>query len=133
MKTKAPISELKKRYDFSELEDRNYGYSVKIDKEKVVKQLDIEDGEVEVVEIRRTLEPYFAQEEGMLKMSFLNFQEEDVKMYVYDTNGELLTETSLGNDFSITKAIDISELRKGNYEIVLAHNDDYYEHKFSVN
>ena len=99
----------------------------------MVKQLDIEDGEVEVVEIRRTLEPYFAQEEGMLKMSFLNFQEEDVKMYVYDTNGELLTETSLGNDFSITKAIDISELRKGNYEIFLAHNYDYYEHKFSVN
>jgi hypothetical protein len=132
IKTEAPTNEFKKRYDFSELEDGTYWYSVKIDDEKVVKQLVIEDGIVNVVDVRKTLDPYFVQKDGMLKMSFLNFQQEEVKLYVYGPDSELVTEAKLGNDFTINRAIDISELQKGEYDVVIAHNDDVYEHTFSV-
>lgn len=133
MKTKSPVNEFKKRYNFSGLEDGIYWYSVKIDKEKVVKKMEIEEGRVNVVEVRKTLEPYIKQENDMIKLSFLNFQNEDVKVYIYGSDNNLVAEADLGNEFSITKAINVEELEKGEYEMVITHNYDYYEHDFSVN
>ena len=83
MKTKAPVNEFKKRYDFSGLEDGIYWYSVKIDKEKITKKLEIENGKVDVLEISKVVEPFFVQHDDLLKFSILNFQQEDVKLFVY--------------------------------------------------
>lgn len=132
MKTKAPISEFKKRYDFSGLEDGIYWYSVKIDNEKVTKRFEVENGDVEVLNIRKSVEPVFIERNGMLNLSFLNFQKENIKFYIYADNS-LITEADLGKDFVVHKAIDLSELNWGNYEIVIANNGDSFEHIFSVN
>jgi hypothetical protein len=133
MKTKAPVAEFKKRYDFSELEDGTFFYSVKIDNEKVVKELEVKDGVVKVADIRKTIDPYFVQKDDLLKMSFLNFQKEDVKVYIYGPNNDLVSEVGLGNDFTINKALNLKDLEMGDYELVLTHNNDYYEYQFSVN
>lgn len=133
IETKVPVNEFKKRYDFSALEDGTYFYSVKIDKEKVVKELEVEDGLVKVADIRKTIDPYFVKQDDLLKMSFLNFQKEDVKIYIYGPNNDLVSEFGLGNDFAINKALNVEDLEMGDYELVLTHNNDYYEYQFSVN
>lgn len=133
MKTKAPVNEFKKRYDFSGLEDGIYWYSVKIDKEKITKKLEIENGKVDVLEISKVVEPFFVQHDDLLKFSMLNFQQEDVKLFVYGPDNKLLTEADLGNDFTINKALNLAKLRSGTYEVVISHDSDTYEHTFSVN
>lgn len=132
MKTEAPRDDFKKRYDFSELEDGIYIYSVKIDKEKVTKQFEIDGGEISVMNIRKDVEPVFHRDGDMIKLSALNFQQEDVRLYVYDSNMQLLNEADLGSDMAIHQAIDVSDLRYGNYSLVLANDVEVYEHNFKV-
>jgi len=132
MKTRAPLAQLNKRYDFSNLEEGVYYYRVKIDNEEVRKRLAVEDGVVNVESIRKSVEPYFIHDENMLRFTFLNYQMEDVKVYVYDSSRELLAEADLGNDFSIQRAIPIKELRKGNYSVVISNDEDVFEYDFTL-
>lgn len=129
--TKTPVNEFKKRYDFSNLEDGTYFYTVKIDDEKVVKEMEVENGVVEIVEVRKSVEPYFVQKGEMLKFSFLNFQEENIKIYVYNET-ELLAESKLGSEFTISKALDLKDLDDGDYEVVLTNEKDVFTHKFTI-
>ena len=132
MKTLAPRAELNQRYDFTGLEDGTYLYSVKIDKEEITKEFTVQSGNVEIQDVRKSLEPHFAQDGKMVKMTFLNFQNDDVKLYVYDQKDNLLNEADLGSDFSITKGINMDELRAGTYEVVIATDYDIYEHRVSI-
>lgn len=132
METDVPRSKFKKRYDFTGLDNGDYLYSVQIDNEKVSKRLTVEDGNIYVKEIRKTLEPYFAQDEDMMKFTFLNFQSEDITLYVMDSYNRVLTEADLGEEFAITKGIDLSELSRGNYKVVLTNEREVFEHRFAV-
>ncbi|HYQ58132.1 MAG TPA: T9SS type A sorting domain-containing protein [Draconibacterium sp.] len=131
MKTEIPRSELKKKYDFSDLENGNYWYYVRTDKEQIRKKLAIEYGNVAVMEIRKTADPYFIRDGDMIKLSYLNFENEPIKLYVYD-NYNLLEEVSLGEDLAINKAIDLSKLDRGEYNIVLTNEFNVYEHNVLI-
>lgn len=132
METKAPANKLKKSYDFSGLEDGTYWYSVKIDNEKTLNKLEVKDGKAEMLEVRKSVDPHFKMDGEMLKISFLNPQQENVKLYVYDNARKLLSESSLGSDFAIHQAVNLSELRYGTYEVVVANDWDVYEYKVSL-
>lgn len=132
-KTKVPQRELKKRYDLSNLEDGVYWHTVKVDKENVTKQFVINNGAVEVVNIRKSVEPYFQIKENHIDLSMLNHGNEDIKIYVYDRNNTLIDEAELGNDFVVQKRVDISELRPGNYNVVLVNNYDVYSESVKIN
>jgi len=132
METDAPRSELTKRYDFSNLEDGNYWYSVLTNNERITKQLELKDGKVHVLDIRKTLDPHFQHEGDMIKMSFLNFEKENIKMYVYDENNNLLEEADLGNEFAIHKGVNLSELYPGRYDLVIANDIETFQHSFEL-
>jgi hypothetical protein len=132
METEAPRSELRKRYDFTNLEDGTYWYSVKIDNEEITKRLAIQNGMVEVTDIRKTVEPYFHKEGDMVKLTFLNFESENIKMFVYDENYDLLTEANLGNDFTIHKVVNLADLNPGIYDLVLANDYEVFQHTIEL-
>lgn len=132
LKTETPRNQFKKRYDFSELEDGIYWYTVKIDNEKITKQFSVDNGEIEVLEVRKSAEPYFKQEGDMLHLTFLNYQEDDVTLLVYGKSHKPILETSLGSDFAIHKGIDLSELRFGTYDVVIADENEIYEHTVAI-
>lgn len=131
MNSEVPRSEMEKRYDFSALDNGIYWYSVRTGDEEIRKQLSIEYGEVEVMDVRKTVDPYFFQEGDQIKLSYLNFENENINLYVYENN-TLLTEVALGKDFAIHKAIDLSELNYGVYEVVLTNENDIYEHSVVI-
>ena len=133
METEAPRNSLTKKYDFSAMENGEYWYSVKIDNEKILKKIKIEDGNAEVLNVRKTVEPHFKMDEKTLKISFLNPQLEKVKLYVYDENNNLLMESNLGTDFSIHQAVSFSDLKYGDYDVVIANDLDVYEYNVSLN
>jgi hypothetical protein len=132
MKATAPINEFNKKYDFTGLEDGTYWYSVKIDKEEVTKEFTVERGQVEIQDIRKSLEPHFAQDGKMVKLTFLNFQNDDVKLYVYDDKDNLLNQSDLGSEFSITKGINMDDLRAGTYDVVIATDYEVYDYEVSI-
>ena len=66
METTAPTCRLIKKYDFSGLEDGIYWYSVKMDKESTTKRLETKDGNPEVMDIRKSIEPTFTFEDKVL-------------------------------------------------------------------
>lgn len=131
MKTEVPRSELNKRYDLSDLPDGVYWYYVRTDNEQISKKLSLEFGEVEVMKKRKTADPYFSRKGHMVNVSYLNFEEEQIKLYVYDNN-TLLEEVSLGEELAIHKAIDLSKLDRGQYDIVLANEYNVYEHNVVI-
>ena len=132
LETSEPSNMLKKKFDFSNLEDDTYWFSVDVNNEKTLKKLNIEKGNVAIEEIRKSIQPFFTKEEDMLKLSFLNPQLEDVNLYVYTANKGLLAQAELGKDFAINKAVDLSELRYGDYHVVLTNKKDIYEYRFSI-
>ncbi|WP_321368923.1 hypothetical protein [uncultured Draconibacterium sp.] len=131
MSTDAPISELEKRYDFSKLENGTYWYYVRTGDDEIMKQLSIEYGDVEVKDVRKTSEPYFHQKGDKVKFSYLNYENENIKLYVYDDN-TLLEEVSLGKDFAIHKMVDLSDLNSGEYDIVLTNEYNMYQHSVVI-
>jgi hypothetical protein len=132
METDAPINSLKKNYDFSKLEDGMYWHTVKIDKEATVNKFEVERGNVEILEVKKSIDPFFKFEDSMLKMTFLNPQNEDVEVFIYNSSKTLITQANLGNDFSITKAIDFTGNRFGTYEVVLANGTDIHEYLLTI-
>nr|WP_319510780.1 hypothetical protein [uncultured Draconibacterium sp.] len=131
MDTEIPRAELEKRYDFSDLDDGTYWYYVRTGDEEISKQLTIEYGEVEVKDVRKTVDPYFHQEGDQIKLSYLNFENENIKLYVYE-NKTLLEEVALGKDFKIHKAIDLSDLNSGVYDVVLTNAINIYEYSVVI-
>jgi hypothetical protein len=63
--------------------------------------------------------PHFDYSSDILKLSYLNFDEENVKFKIY-SNGELVFESKLGNEFVLTTGYDLSKLEKGKYQVELA-------------
>ncbi|WP_319231266.1 T9SS type A sorting domain-containing protein [Draconibacterium orientale] len=132
MNTEIPRSEINKRYDLSNLENGMYWYSVKTGNEEIRKQLSVNYGEVEVMDVRKTVAPYFYQDGDQIKFTYLNFESENINLYVYDNN-TLLEEASLGKDFTIHKIVNLSDLNAGVYDIVLTNDYDIYEHRVVIN
>ncbi|MFW5822953.1 MAG: T9SS type A sorting domain-containing protein [Tangfeifania sp.] len=129
--TKTQAENYKMKYDFSALEDGTYFLNVKHGNEYYQKRFRLERGDVEVISQRKVAEPFFIQKGDKIKMSYLNFPQEETSIHVYDKSG-LLHEQTLENEFAIHKAIDLSELRPGDYKIVFATGLDIFEHDVIV-
>ena len=118
--TKAPATSYKRNYDFSRLEDGTYFLTVRIDNEIKETKFNIERGQVKVVEERKMVDPVFVMDNKQLKLSYLNFQQENSKLIVYDRFRNSLYEKDLKSDFVTQHGIDFSKVPRGDYEVVLS-------------
>lgn len=131
--TNSPSKSYNKLYDFSNLEDGLYTFKVKLDKQVSTSNLDISNGNVAVVSERKDAEPYFTLENNKLKMSFLNYENEDVKLYLYDNStNELVMEKDLESEFAINYGLDFTQVKNGNYDAVLTSKNKYYKYNVVV-
>ena len=121
----------KKKYDFSLLENGIYTLRVEVDKEFKEKKFELQNGEIQILDIKKVVEPFFTYEDKAIKMSFLNFENEKVGLYVY-SNNELLYEKSLGSDFAINHGLDFSKLEPGKYSVVLATDIEWFNHDVQI-
>jgi hypothetical protein len=130
-KSEAPSVAYRKYFDFSKISEGEYNLTISIDNEKKVNTLKINKGQVELVNQRKELEPYFTLKGNRLELSYLNFAKEDMKLMVY-SNNVLLFEKKLNPDFSVNYALDFSNLTSGNYYAVLAGENNSYEYSVMV-
>jgi hypothetical protein len=126
--TKTPATNYKRNYDFSRLEDGTYFFTVKIDNEVKETKFNIEKGQLKVVEAKKMVEPVFVMDNKQLKMSYLNFEQEDTKVIVYDRFRNMLYEKDLNKQFATHHGLDFSKAPRGDYEVVLSSGNSVHSY-----
>lgn len=121
-------AEFKSVLDLSELNDGMYTVKLKTGKSSVVRNVAINHGKVEVSPIKPQLDPYFSYDGDMVKLTYLNFKEDNVSMLVYN-GSHLVFESKLGKDFNICKAFDVSNMVKGEFDFILTAAGKNYAYK----
>jgi hypothetical protein len=130
--TKSPANNYKRSYDFSRLDDGTYFFKVKVDNETTETKFDIERGKMTVIEERKMLDPVFLMDKKQLKVSYLNFDQERTKFYVYDKNRNLVYEKDLKSGFVTQHGINFSKAPRGNYEVVLSSGNNVHSYDVFV-
>ena len=126
-RTKQRYSEYKKIFDFSDLGEGNYCICINYGNQSVSRNVTVSEEKMQVGPSQQLYEPYFKLDGDMLGVSFLNCPEKPVFINVYQ-DGKLINGMRLGKGLCIQKRLDLSKLKKGEYEIVLS--DCYKDHRF---
>jgi len=122
------ITDLRQIINYSNMEDGNYTLKVKLKDTYVLRDFEINNKGMVVGDAKMKYSPYFDFNSDVLKLSYLNFDEENVKFKIYN-EGELVFENKLGKEFVISAGFDLSQLEKGKYEVELTS----YKNQFSYN
>ena len=72
-----------------------------------------------VGESKLRFDPYFAFQDNVLKLSYLNFDGEKFSLNIYDKDG-LIYKSELGKEFNMTNGYDLSALTEGKYDVILS-------------
>ena len=129
-KTDAPSANYAKYYNFSMLEDGDYNLTVTGNAEKIENALRIKNGNVNVVNQKKVVDPFFTVAGDRLEMSWLNFGLEKPKVLLYD-NKTLLFEKELNPEFTINYGLDLSKLKSGTYDAVLVSGSNFFEYQIT--
>jgi len=122
------LTSLRQLIDYSALEDGAYSLKLKLNDTFVSTRLEIEKGALKVGESKTTYAPYFSFNNDLLKMSFLNFDQENLKVRIY--NGSYLVyEDRLGNEFNVHAGYDLSKLESGKYQVELVSSNIFFSHQ----
>jgi hypothetical protein len=127
-----PTGDYKKVYDFSALEAGLYKLSVESDNLTSERVLDIRNWKIEVGQEKTTLEPFFSYDDGLFRYSYLNFPQENLTILFYDKDQVIYTK-EIGRNFSVTEALDLSKLEKGEYKAVLLAGNKDFSYPITIN
>ncbi len=117
--TTKPLSSYQKIYDFKNLENGNYTMDLRVNDTRLIKDIEVASTGIYVGESKLRIDPYFAFADDVLKLSYLNFDEEKLSLNIYDEKG-LVYKSYLGKDFNVASGYDLSALREGKYEVILS-------------
>ena len=124
---KGEKAESAKIFDFSDSEYGVYEVKVKLEGESNEQLVTVTRDGVEVGEIVRKAEPIFTFNDNLLTVSFLNQNEEAMKLNVY-LGGNLIFAKKLNDSASLKKKFDLSKLDKGEYEVVFTSGENDFEY-----
>lgn len=125
--TSSPVTDFKQIYDFKDLAEGKYVLNLKVNDTKVINDFEVSRKKIEVGEAKVRFAPYFDFKNNELKLSYLNFDQENLKLYLYNNDG-LIYESRIGRDFNITKGFDLSRLDSGTYRVVLSSFSNEYSY-----
>jgi YbbR domain-containing protein len=121
------LTDYSKVFDFSDLEDGTYEISMKVNDTKIKREIEIEDNKINVGDAKISYDPYVCVSGNILKVSFLNFDKENIDLQIYNNEG-LVYRSNIGNEFTVNTGYDISNLEAGNYEVVVSADSDSYSY-----
>ena len=123
--TAEPSSAYQKVFDFADLENGNYTMDLRVNDTRLLKELEVASKGIFVGESKLRIDPYFAFAGDVLKLTYLNFDQESLNLSIYDENG-LVYESGLGRGFNVAAGYDLSALKEGEYEVALTSmNNDF--------
>lgn len=125
-----PLTNYRKTFDFANLENGNYVFNLKVNDTKLSKDFKVNSQNISFGDEKLRFDPYFSFNNNVLKFSYLNFDEENFSVSIYD-NSDLIFEKRIGKEFAINDGYNISKLEAGNYKLVLASRSKEYIYDFS--
>ena len=130
-KTGADTKDYRKVFDFSKLDDGEYKLTASIDGSTTERSFKIANKNISVGKEKSSMEPFFTYKDGVLKLSYLNFSEENLSLNFYEQNN-LVSSRKIGNQFSVNEGYDLSKLEKGNYSVVLSTKTKTFSYKVNI-
>jgi hypothetical protein len=123
--TTSASTEYQKVFDFADLENGKYVLNLKVNDTKVIQDFEVRNDKIVVGDSKTRFDPYFMFKDNQLKFSYLNFDQENFTMYIYNSDG-LFFSKKIGKDFSIQKGFDLTALESGSYKVVLSSLSNEY-------
>ena len=114
-----PLNSYQKIFDFTQLENGNYTLKLKVNDTSLSKDFQVASKGIYVGESKLRFDPYFAFQDNVLKLSYLNFDGEKFSLNIYDKDG-LIYKSELGKEFNMTNGYDLSALTEGKYDVILS-------------
>lgn len=128
-KSKKAVQAYRQKFDFSDLSNGKYFLCFNYGNKSLNSELTITKNEIKASPVFKAMEPYFGQEGNKLNVSFLNKAQKPVFINIYQDEHHV-TGAKLGRDFSIQKCVNLSNLEKGKYKVVLS--DWFGDHSCEV-
>jgi hypothetical protein len=128
-KTRKKEQVYREELDFSGFEKGVYNVCVNYGNKSVNRKLTLSKNGIETGPAEMFYEPYFMVEDNQLTVSFLNVPQKPVYLNVY-RNNKHVSGINLGKELAIHKSIDFSNLKEGEYQIVV--NDYFKNHLFTI-
>ena len=113
------LTNLRQGINYAALENGSYTMKLKVNDTFLTTGFKINNKGLNVGETKVNYDPYFSFSDNVLKLSYLNFDKENMQFRIY-INGDLEYENRLGKDFVITAGYDLSKLEPGKYQIELS-------------
>ncbi|MGV8091995.1 MAG: hypothetical protein AB2L24_09050 [Mangrovibacterium sp.] len=130
--TEGKMADYRKVYDFSKLEDGKYTLIVNIDGATTKRDFNIDSKNmIQVGKMKSIVEPYFAFNDDVLRVAYLNYPGEKMDLLIYDGD-DLIYNKALENTFSVNEGLNLSKLKAGNYQVVLATDDQVFDYTVEV-
>ncbi|WP_319499933.1 hypothetical protein [uncultured Draconibacterium sp.] len=121
----SPSLTYQKIFDFKNIEDGDYTMDLRVNDTRLIKDIKVSSKGIVVGESKMRIDPYFGFSDNVLKLTYLNFDQENLSLNIYDETG-LVYESKLGQDFNIAKGFDLAALAAGEYEVILtSRNNDF--------
>lgn len=127
----ADSKDYRKVFDFSKLEKGEYKLSVSTNGITSGRTFRIDNESIAVGKEKSLIEPYFSFKDGILKMSYLNFQEENTKLNLY-TDGNLVYSKEIGDKFNIIEGFDLTKLEEGAYSVEFLTDNESYSYSLDL-
>lgn len=118
-------TEFKKTFDFANLQNGSYVLKLKVNDTGVLREFEVSNKEILVGDSKMKYDPYFSFKDNILKFSYLNFDQENFSLAIYNGN-ELFFNKRVGKDFAIQEGFNLSQLENGNYKVVLSSFNNQY-------
>ena len=129
-KSKELSNNYQRVFNFKNLEAGNYKMTLRVNDTRLTKEFNVTPNGISVDEKSQLrFDPYFNYADNVLKVSYLNFDQEDMKLSFYDNHG-LIYQAVLGDNFDVQSGYDVSALEPGNYNVVLSSKNN--EFSFSL-
>ena len=129
--TDAENKDYRKVFDFSNLDRGDYKLTVTTNGLTTERTFSIDSENIAVGKEKSLIEPYFAYKNGVLKVSYLNFPEENVNLNFY-ANNDLVYSKEIGTKFNVTEGYDLSKLDKGSFSVVLSSDSKSYSYDLDL-
>ena len=119
-----------KIFDFKNLESGSYTMNLRVNDTQLSKEFEVTHKGIFVDEgSKLRFDPYFNYANNVLKVSYLNFDGENLKLSFYNENG-LIYQSYLGKNLDVQAGYDLSALDPGKYDVVMTSRNN--EFKFSL-
>ncbi|NJB70625.1 hypothetical protein GGR42_001087 [Saonia flava] len=117
-----------KKFNVSQLENGSYTLKVENSLKVIAYSINIEDGLVNVLEVKENVKPIFRSKENMVYVNLLNLDKKSVEIKVYDSENRLVFGETLNNEMLVEKAFNFENALKDSYTVVVKDsNDTYYK------